>query len=109
MRFAPQGLTRLMMYTGRRITAQQALAASMIEEIAPDDEVFERAESLAKEIASKNPTALRFAKQGLNRVESMNLKEGYEFECGLTAELRKIDDIGSAAMGELARRSRRKP
>jgi len=109
MRFAPQGLTRLMMYTGRRITAQQALAASMIEEIAPDDEVFERAESLAKEIASKNPTALMFAKQGLNRVESMNLKEGYEFECGLTAELRKIDDIGSAAMGELARRSRRKP
>ena len=109
MRFAPQGLTRLMMYTGRRITAQQALAASMIEEIAPDDEVFERAEALAKEIASKNPTALRFAKQGLNRVESMNLKEGYEFECGLTAELRKIDDIGSAAMGELARRSRRKP
>lgn len=105
MRFTPQGLTRLMMYTGRRITAREALAASMIEEIAPDAEVFARAEVLAKEIAGKNPYALRFAKQGLNRVESMTLKEGYEFECGLTAALRKLDDIGSAAASELARRS----
>lgn len=107
LRFAPTGLTRLMMYTGRRVTAREALAASMIEEIAPDGEVLERATALAREIAGKNPIALRFAKRGLNAVESMNLKEGYEFECGLTAGLRKLDDIGQAAAGELAKRSRR--
>lgn len=106
MRIAPQGMTRLMMYTGRRITAAQALAANMIEEMVADDEVMPRAFALAEEIASKNPIALRFAKEGLNRVESMNLKEGYEFECTLTAGLRRVADIGEAAAQELARRSR---
>ena len=106
MRIAPQGLTRLMMFTGRRITAGEALAASMIEEVVPDGEVLARATGLAKEIAGKNPVALRFAKQGLNRVESMNLKEGYEFECTLTAGLRKVENIGQAARAELAKRGK---
>lgn len=97
MRFAPQGMTRLMMYTGRRITADQALKACMVEEVVPDGEVMECATSLAREIAGKDPTAIRLAKQGLNRVESMTLKEGYEFECTLTAALRKSADAGRAA------------
>lgn len=105
MRITPQGITRLMMYTGRRLTAAEALAANMVEEVVPDSDVLPRARALAEEIASKNPAALRFAKEGLNRVESMNLKEGYEFECTLTAGLRKVENIGAAAAGELKKRS----
>lgn len=105
MRITPQGITRLMMYTGRRITAEEARAANMVEEVVDDDQVMVRARALAEEIAAKNPVALRFAKQGLNRVEAMNLKEGYEFECTLTAALRKADNIGQAAADELRRRS----
>lgn len=108
LRTIPQGLLRLMMYTGRRITADQALAASMVDEVAADDEILPRATALAQEIARKNPDAIRMAKQCLNRVESMSLKEGYEYECTQTAALRKFADIGKAAERELALRSGRK-
>ncbi len=101
MRYAPQGMTRLMMYTGRRITAERALQACMIEEVVPDDELLEHATALARVIASKNRVASRLAKESLNRVEFLNLKEGYEYECTLTAALRKEDNIGRDAQNML--------
>jgi enoyl-CoA hydratase len=106
LRTVPQGLLRLMMYTGRRITASQALAASMVDEVVPDAEVVPKATALAEEIASKNPEAIRMAKQVFNRVEDMTLKEGYEYECTRTAALRKFEGVGQAAERELANRSR---
>ncbi|MDB5857773.1 MAG: Short chain enoyl-CoA hydratase [Ramlibacter sp.] len=106
MRIAPQGLTRLMMFTGRRVSAAQALAASMIEEAVPPAQVLPRARELAEEIASKSPKAIRFAKVGLNRTENMTLKEGYEFECTLTAAVRRTAE---AREGALAFIEKRKP
>lgn len=101
LRYTPQGLTRLMMYTGRRISSAQALAACMVEEVVPDDQLISHATALAEEIASKNPQALRLAKESFNRTEFMSMKEGYEFECTLTAALRKEENIGDIAAGAL--------
>lgn len=106
MRIAPQGLTRLMMFTGRRVTAAEALRASMIEETTPLADVVPRAMELAEQIASKSPKAIRFAKVGLNRTENMTLKEGYEFECTLTAAVRRTSE---AREGALAFMEKRKP
>lgn len=106
MRYTPQGMTRLMMYTGRRITAERALQACMIEEVVPDEQLMEHATALAGEIAAKNRMASRLCKEGLNRVESMNLKEGYEFECTLTAALRKNPDMGEDARNMLKQLSK---
>lgn len=97
LRYTPQGLTRLMMYTGRKISAPQALAACMIEEMVPDDQLMSHATALAEEIASKNPKALRLAKESFNRTEFMSMKEGYEFECTLTAQLRKEENMGEVS------------
>lgn len=108
MRFASQGMTRLMMLTGRRISAQRALQACMVEEVVPDEEVMERAIALAREIASKDRRAMRLAKEGLNRVESMSLKEGYEYECTLTASLQKSENAGQAAQQMLDKLSKSK-
>lgn len=108
MRFASQGMTRLMMLTGRRISAQRALQACMVEEVVPDGEVMERATALAREIASKDRRAMRLAKEGLNRVESMSLKEGYEYECTLTASLQKAENAGQAAQQMLDKLSKSK-
>lgn len=47
---------------------------------------LEQAFVLAEKIAGYSPTALRLAKQVLNRIEDMNLKEGYQFEQGFTVK-----------------------
>lgn len=104
MRIAPQGLTRKMMYTGVRVTAAEALAVSMIDEVVPVDQVLDRALELANTIAEKSPSAIRLAKKGLNRVENMTLNEGYEYECTLTTEVRRSAEASEGARAFLEKR-----
>ena len=104
MRLAGQGMTRLMMYTGRRISAQEALRVGIVDQVVPDAEVISTAMAIAEEIAEKSPPAIRLAKQGLNRSEWMTLKEGYEFECTLTAAVRRTPEAGEGACAFLEKR-----
>lgn len=104
MRLAPQGLTRLMVLTGRRLSARDALAAGVVEEVHPRDEVLPAAMVIAREIAAKSPTAVRLAKIGLERVEAMSAREGYEFECSLTNTVRRSPDAVEAARAYLEKR-----
>lgn len=96
MRLAPQGLTRLLVLTGRRLDAQAALAAGVVEEVYPRADVLNEAIAVAQEIAAKSPAAVRLAKRGLNAVETMTARAGYEFECGLTNLMRRSPDAVEA-------------
>lgn len=104
MRLAGQGMTRLMMYTGRRITAAEALRAHIVDQVVPDEDVLPTAMKLAEEIAEKSPPAIRLAKVGLSRSEEMGLKPGYEFECTLTAAIRKTAEAKEGALAFLEKR-----
>ncbi len=104
MRLAPQGLGRLMAFTGCRIDAQTALRAGMVERVVPAGELIAAARDIAGQIAAKSPEAMRLAKQAANRVEEMNLKEGYEYECGLIASLRNSAQAREAAVAFLEKR-----
>ncbi len=104
MRLAGQGMTRWMMYTGRRVRADEALRARIVDEVVPPEEVMPRAMAIAEEIASKSPPAIRLAKLGLNRTEDMNMKEGYEYECTLTAAVRRTPEAREGAMAFLEKR-----
>jgi enoyl-CoA hydratase/carnithine racemase len=41
----------------------------------------------ARYIATLSPTAVRLGKQVLNRIESMDIRAGYEFEQGFTVKM----------------------
>lgn len=105
MRLGTQGGTRLMMYTGRRISAQRAFEMGMIDEIHPSEKLRDAAMDLAEEIASKSPVAIRLAKQGLNGIEDMPLKPAYEYECTLTTTSRRGADASEAARAWLEKRT----
>lgn len=104
MRLATQGMTRLMMYTGRRISAQEAKAIGFADIVVPPERVVAEAMQIAEEIADKSPPAIRLAKQGLNRVEWMNMKEAYEFECTLTSAVRRTPEAREAALAFIEKR-----
>lgn len=87
-RLLPQGMSRLMMYTGVRLDAQECYRLGAFEKVVEPEELHDAALDVAESIASKFPRAIELAKQGLNRTEFMSLTEGYEYECLLTAILR---------------------
>ena len=62
----------------------------------PGAELLAAAHELAAELATKSPIALRLAKESMNRVEFLALKDAYRLEQDYTARLLTYDDAGEA-------------
>lgn len=104
-RLVPQGMVRLMHYTGDLYTAEQLLPYGGIAEIVPNDGLLEAARDVARSIARHSPVTLRLAKRSLNGIEYRDLKSGYEFEQGQTRELAGYEDSKEAVNAFLERRT----
>ncbi|QHE66664.1 enoyl-CoA hydratase-related protein [Rhodococcus sp. WAY2] len=104
-RLVPQGLVRLMHYTGDLYPAEKLLPYGGIVEIVPEEQLLESAQALARSIARHSPVTLELAKRSLNGIEYMDLKLGYEFEQGLTRELSGYEDSKEAVNAFLERRA----
>ncbi|NMN97544.1 enoyl-CoA hydratase-related protein [Antrihabitans stalactiti] len=104
-RLAPQGVVRLMHYTGDQYPAEKLLPYGGIVEIVPEEKLLESALALARSIARHSPVTLELAKRSLNGIEYMDLKPGYEFEQALTRELSAYDDSKEAVNAFLERRA----
>lgn len=86
-RLAAQPIVRRMYFTGEAIAAQQLAEWGAAIFIAETDDVVAEAQRFARRSASFSPTAVRLAKQILNRVENMDLQSGYAFEQGYTVKM----------------------
>lgn len=86
-RMAPEPLVRRMFFTGQPMAARDLQAAGGSLVVCPRDALDETAASYARRIAGFSPTAVRLAKQILNRIETMDLQEGYAFEQGFTVKM----------------------
>lgn len=104
-RLVPQGVVRLMHYTGDHYPAEQLLPYGGIVEIVPPDRLLDTAQALARSIARHSPVTLELAKRSLNGIEYMDLKPGYEFEQGLTRELSGYEDSKEAVNAFVERRA----
>ena len=105
MRMAPQGMARLMAFTGRRVSAEEALRVNMVEKVVAHDSLMAEALEIAEQIANQSPTAIRLAKVAANRVETMHLKEAYEYECSLMSSLRMTEESQEAARAFMEKRT----
>ena len=95
-RLVPEGMVRLMYYTGALFEAHKLQPYGRIVDIVPVAELLDTATSLAHSIARHSPIALRFAKRNLNAIEYEELKAGYELEQKSTAELSGYADSKEA-------------
>src|SRR5919199_1020882 len=66
--------------TGRRLTAQEALAAGLVSRVVAREAWLEEAKRVAREIAAKAPVATRLAKESVNRAYETSLAAGLEAE-----------------------------
>lgn len=104
MRLFPHSLTRRMVLSGYRVSAQELYRRGIIEACTSREELMDEALAIANEIASKSPMALKLAKRAINTVETMGLKDGYRFEQNLTVEMTRHEDSKEAMRAFLEKR-----
>lgn len=95
---------RRMMLTGLRVFGPELYRLGVVEQCVSPDELMEVVLDLAREIAQKSPVAIKLAKQGLNQIEEMSLRDGYRFEQNMTAEVRKSADSKEAMQAFIEKR-----
>ncbi len=103
-RLFPQNYVRRMHYTAERATAEDALRLHAVTRVVPHDRLMEEAMNDARTIAAKMPVGIRLAKEALNVIEFLDLKNGYRYEQTRTAILTKTEDAQEAKLAFLEKR-----
>lgn len=96
---------RRMFFTGQRLTAQELLKRNVLEDVLEPEDLLPVAMELAREIASKAPLALIYAKRAANMVDLMPQRDAYRFEQEFTMALSKTEDAKEARMAFLEKRA----
>ncbi len=103
-RLVPWGVVRRMHLTGDLVPAEELLPYGGITSVVPKEELLAAAYEIASRITRHSPAAIRFAKQSLTTIESMELQAGYTYEQGLTGELCAYSDAKEAVKAFFERR-----
>lgn len=69
-----------MVLTGKMISAEEAYHCGLVNKVVPVEYYLEEAKTLAKEIASKPPIAVRLAKEAILKALDTTIESGLEFE-----------------------------
>ena len=80
IRAVGKSLASKMVLTGEFVDASSALAAGLVSDVVVPELTLEKAQQLARVIASKSPLALRQAKEALRQAFEGPLSSGLEFE-----------------------------
>jgi enoyl-CoA hydratase/carnithine racemase len=91
-RMVSQPVVRWMFFTGQRLSATEMQSLGAVIAVVPKEELLRRARSEAHRVAAFSPTAVRMGKRGLNEIEFLDVRRGYEAEQGLTAQMMDFPD-----------------
>jgi enoyl-CoA hydratase len=95
---------REMYFTGERVPAAELYRLGAVRSVVPRAELMDTARALAAELVTKSPIALRLAKEAMNRVEHLPLKEAYRTEQDYTARLSTFEDAAEARAAHAEKR-----
>jgi 2-(1,2-epoxy-1,2-dihydrophenyl)acetyl-CoA isomerase len=73
-------LATYLLLTGERLTAQEALAAGLISQLLPDEQLLDRAWTLARRLCSLNPESVALTLEGLHLHRAAALEDALRFE-----------------------------
>lgn len=103
-RHLPQGLLRQMFFTGQPIDAAEAYRAGFVQKVVEPDELAGTVDEMARVIAAKAPLGLRLGKEALNRVEFMEVDDGYALEQEYSTRLMATEDAREATRAVVEKR-----
>ncbi len=91
-RLVGPGMARDMLFTGRTLSAKEALAAGLVNRVAPEEELERAAEELAQQVASAAPIASRYAKEAVWASGDLSMTQGLRLEADLSVILHSTED-----------------
>jgi enoyl-CoA hydratase len=97
-------LAKRMFLTGEYVGADELYRRGVLEAVVEPGDLMSTARMLAAKIVTKSPIAVRLAKESANRVEYMDLKEGYRTEQDYTTRIRRFADSSEAGAAFAERR-----
>lgn len=90
----PDGLVRELAYTGRRLSADEALRAGLVTAVLPDHAAaLAHAEATARSIAEKSPLAITGSKAVLNHARDHSIADGLDYVAAWNAGLLSHADL----------------
>lgn len=96
--------TRELFLTGEVVPAAELYRLGAVRAVVPRAQLANEAAALAASLAAKSPIAVRLAKEAMNRVEWLPLKEAYRTEQEYTRRLLGFEDAAEARAAYLERR-----
>jgi enoyl-CoA hydratase len=96
---------REMFFTGEQVPAAELHRVGAVRSVVPLAELAQTARDLALALAAKSPIALRLAKESMNRVENLPLKDAYRTEQDYTARLLGFEDAAEARKAFMEKRA----
>ena len=90
--------------TGNPISASEALGIGLINRVVPAADLMAHARTLAAELATKPPIALRYAMEAINKGLEMPFAEGCELEAALFGMVTTTDDMREGTTAFLEKR-----
>ena len=98
---------RDLLLSARLVDAREAAAIGLVNEVAPPDEVVERAVARARAMAKNAPSSLAMTKALLASVPSLGLLEGLRYATEVNALARTTDDLKEGVAAFLEKREPR--
>lgn len=95
-RLVGQPIVRWMYFTGQRLDGAEMQRLGAVIAVVPRAELEPRAVAEARRIAAYSPVAVRMGKPGLNDIEHVDIRRGYEHEQSLTARMMDEPDSKTA-------------
>jgi len=96
MRLFGHSRLRRMALTGYRVPAAELYRLGVVEAVLPAEELLAAALEAAQTIAAKSPLSTQLAKQTLNVIEELSLRDGYRHEQDMTAAIANTEDAKEA-------------
>lgn len=91
-RLVGPGVAKELIFSGRRIKAEEARMLNLVNRVVPEGEALNEARELASQIAKNGPVAVRHAKAAANKSLDVDLTSGLEFEANQFALLFATED-----------------
>jgi enoyl-CoA hydratase len=93
-RLVPHGRAKLLLFTGDRIPAAEALAIGLVDQVVPAGTALTAAVAVAERIAANAPAAVAAAKRAVNLGLQAGLVDGHRIEASLFGPLVETADFG---------------
>ena len=91
-RLVGPGMARDILFTGRTLSAQEALAGGLVNRVAPPEQLECVAAQLAQQIGSAAPIASRYAKEAVWASGDLSMAQGLRLEADLSVILHSTED-----------------